>query len=74
MGYKKQNYAVEYRQRNKRTPGGWLTKVYGRMRQSAKHRGMELPMFTKSELWGWIDKKQFNKLFEAWCEPGCKKN
>jgi hypothetical protein len=73
MAYNKNDYMVEFRQRNKRTQEGWLTKVYGRMRKSAKDRGMPMPTFTKKELWGWIDKAKFNSLFEAWCESGCKK-
>ena len=71
---KQQIYSKEYRQRNKRTPEGWLTKVYGRMRKSAKDRKMDIPSFSKEELWDWIDKRKFNKLFNNWLKSNCEKN
>ena len=73
MGYKNPNYMKEYRQRNKKTPSGWLTKVYGRMMQSSKDRCMDMPSFTKKELWDWIPKDKFNKLFKSWIMNGCCK-
>jgi len=74
MKYRNPNYAKEYRQRNKRTHSGWLTKVYGRMRNSSKSKNLSMPSFTKKELWDWIPKNKFQRLFTQWLKSNCKKD
>src|SRR3990167_8894439 len=73
MSYKNKNYVVEFRQKNKRTIPGWLTKVYGRMRQSSRERKQPMPKFDKAELLVWAVKNNLNDLFHEWLKSGCKK-
>lgn len=74
MSYKQKDYAVQSRQRNKRTVDGWLTKVYGRMRQSSKERNHQMPSFTKDELKEWALKNEIEKRIKKWSNNGCLKN
>jgi hypothetical protein len=74
MSYKQKDYMVGYRQRNKRTVDGWVTKVYGRMRLSSKERDMALPSFTKEELKKWSTEQGLEKLLYNWIEKNCPKN
>lgn len=66
----------EARQRSKRTVKGWLTKVYSSMKRASKDRNMDLPNFTKQELWDWIYNNYsfvFPELFNIWVVSGCLK-
>jgi len=63
----------KFRQKNKQTFSGWLTKVYGRMRLSSKQRGQELPLFTKEQFMKWAKENGFEKLHRIWIDSGCKK-
>lgn len=65
---------IKYRQRNKRTIDGWLTKVYGRMRLSSKERGLSMPSFTKDELKGWALDNGLKEMLTNWIEKDCPKS
>ena len=64
----------EYRQRNKKTLDGWLTKVYGRMRLSSRERNHNPPQFTKVELKEWVIERGIEKLLKNWVDNECAKD
>jgi len=74
MGYNKKDYMVKYRQRNKRTINGWLTKVYGRMRHTSKYRKHPVPRFSKDEFKEWALKNGLKNMMKTWDKLGCPKN
>ena len=74
MSYKDPDYMVKYRQRNKRTIDGWITKVYGRMRHSSIEKEMPVPIFTKEELKEWAVEKGLKQMMTRWIEGGCTKS
>lgn len=65
-----------YRQKRKRTIGGWYTKTYNRMKHdNIKKFNLELP-FTKEEFINWIDdnyRDKFNELFDDYVNSNCEK-
>jgi hypothetical protein len=65
---------VEYRQRNKRTVDGWITKIYGRMKHTSKIRKHPVPTFTKEELREWALKNRLKKMLNNWIGLNCPKD
>lgn len=65
-----------YRQKRKRTIGGWYTKTYNRMKHDNMDKfNLELP-FTKEEFINWINEEyheKFMELFNNYINSNCEK-
>ena len=65
-----------YRQKRKRTIGGWYTKTYNRIKHDNMAKfNLELP-FTKEEFINWIDnnyREKFKGLFDNYVNSNCDK-
>lgn len=60
-------YNLEYY----RSKTGVVSKIYGHQKQSAKHRKMHAPSYTKENLRSWLfSQKLFHTLHESWVKTG----
>ena len=69
----KKIYMKKYRQENKKTFNGWITKVYGRMRHTSKQRKQPLPIFSKEEFKKWSLENGLRKMLNEWIKIDCLK-
>ena len=61
-----------------RTKKGLVSKIYCSQKDHSKRRRHQPPLYSRDELWGWINNenniKKFNEIFEEWVKSGYAKD
>ena len=66
---------LEYALIRGRTKDGLITKMFSNQRRRSKHRGHNLPSYTKDEFYKWVYNKEiFHKLYNTWKDNNYKQN
>ena len=73
---RRKEYIKKYRQENKRTEQGRLTKTYSRIKRDQSNKFNEFLSFSKGDLWDWIQsnyQEKFSLLFKNYVDSDCNR-